>query len=286
MDSATSGSRELQSNQEAIDARNRKFWNELCGSQLAKELGITDSSKESLAKFDAWYLEFYPYLERYVPFQNLKGKKVLEVGLGYGTLSQKIAVAGADYQGLDIAAGPVHMVNQRLSQCGLKGSAVQGSMLQCPFPESTFDWVVAVGCFHHTGNLQGALDETWRVLKSGGRAMIMVYYAYSYRRWAYAPGATIKHLVADKVGLGRGTSSASERERAHYDASTNDGGGAPETAFTSASEMKRLTSKWSRCNVHRENIGQESIFRTWPRDKACRVAGPWVGLDIYCELVK
>ena len=38
---------------------------------------------------------------------GLKDKRALEIGLGYGSLSQKMAEAGAGYTGLDIAAGPV-----------------------------------------------------------------------------------------------------------------------------------------------------------------------------------
>ncbi len=272
--------------QAEIDERNRNFWNELCGTQLAKQLGVTDSSPESLAKFDNWYFDFYPYLDKHIPFQDMRGKRVLEVGLGYGTVSQKLAQSGALYSGLDIAAGPVAMVNQRLAQSHLGGKAVQGSVLECPFPDSEFDWVVAIGCFHHTGNLQRALDEAWRVLKPGGRAMVMVYYAYSYRRWGAVPKETFRQFIDDKVFSRTAYRAASERERAHYDASTKDGAGAPETAFTSASDMKRLTKRWTSCKVSRENIGQESVFRNWDRKKACSVAGPFVGLDIYCDLQK
>ena len=283
---STLGAQEPQKSQSAIDERNRTFWDELCGSHLARQLGVTDSSPESLAKFDKWYFDFYPYLYKHIPFQDMRGKRVLEVGLGYGTVSQKIAEAGAIYSGLDIAAGPVAMVNSRMMQNKLNGKAVQGSVLECPFPDNEFDWVVAIGCFHHTGNLQRALDEAWRVLKPGGRAIVMVYYAYSYRRWGAVPGATLKQFFKDKVLSQTSYRAASEKERAHYDASTKDGGGAPETAFTSASDMRRLTKRWSSCKVTRENIGQESVFRNWDRKKACATAGQVMGLDIYCDLQK
>ena len=193
---------ETANNQAEIDEKNRRFWDELCGSQLARQLGVTDQSKESLERFDRWYMDFYPYLYRHIPFGDVKGKKVLEVGLGYGTVSQMLAEAEAIYSGLDIAAGPVGMVNHRLKQKGLAGQAIQGSVLEAPFSGETFDHAVAIGCLHHTGNLQRALDEVWRVLKPGGRAMVMVYYAYSYRRWIYVPGPTLTQFLADKFGIG------------------------------------------------------------------------------------
>src|SRR6185436_10009706 len=102
----------------------------------AQHLGIADHSLESLKRFDDFYLAtdvyrrrgMYPYLLRRVPVHTMRDKRVLEVGLGYGTLGQKIAEAGADYVGLDIAEGPVKMMNHRLRLQSLPGGAQQGSM--------------------------------------------------------------------------------------------------------------------------------------------------------------
>src|SRR2546427_13100962 len=71
--------------QRELDRRNETFWNELCGSGLARALGITDASRESLARFDAAYLALYPYLSRYLVAAAPEGRRVLEIGLGYGT---------------------------------------------------------------------------------------------------------------------------------------------------------------------------------------------------------
>ena len=78
-------------NQKTVSENNELFWDELCGSQFARYLGITDSTAQSLKKFDDWYFDFYPYLDQNIEFSRLSGKRVLEVGLGYVTVSQKIA---------------------------------------------------------------------------------------------------------------------------------------------------------------------------------------------------
>lgn len=229
-------------------------------------------------------MDYYPYLYNHIPFSELRGKKLLEVGLGYGTIAQKIAEVGADYQGLDIAEGPVAMVNHRLRQMGLPGKATQGSVLNCPFPQSSFDWVVAIGCFHHSGNLQRALDETWRVLKTNGQAMVMVYSAYSYRRWLRTFGSTLRYLLWDKMGIGPPPAST-DRERAMYDTG-GDGCSAPQTVFTSTSHLRRLCYNWSGVEITTENIGAEGLLRLIHRNTANRVLGPTLGLDIYCHLKK
>ena len=266
-----------------IDDRNREYWNELCGTQLAKSLGVVDASPPSLKRFDDWYLNFYPYLRRHILFGRLNAKMVLEVGLGYGTVSQKLAEAGAKYHGLDIAENPVRMVNHRLHQNSLDGEARQGSILDAPYGDETFDFVVAIGCYHHTGNLNGALDETWRLLKPGGEAILMMYYSYSYRRWLCYPNSTLRYFLWDKFGLGTRVSS-SERERAHYD--TGEGGAAPETVFVSRAEIDRIARHWSSCTYRLENIGAESVLKHIPRKLALNYLGPWIGLDLYCHLIK
>ncbi len=216
------------------DRLNADFWDELCGTTLARSLGIADALPASLARFDRAYFSFYPYLARHVPFADVAGRRVLEVGLGYGSVAQRLAQAGARYSGLDIAAGPVAMVRHRLAQIGQAGEVRQGSVLSAPFPDASFDAVVAIGCYHHTGNMAQALRETHRLLVPGGRASIMVYNAFSYRRWLRAPIATLRHRLRKSPAA-----LASARQRGWYDANLA-GEPAPVTEFVSIAELRRL----------------------------------------------
>src|SRR5262245_14203137 len=113
--------------QEETDASNAAYWDEMCGTSAAKALGVTGRDRESLRRFDAWFFEFYPYLDRFIKFTDVRGRDVLEVGLGFGSVSQRLAESGARFTGLDIAAGPVAGVNHRLTQSGLPGRAIQAS---------------------------------------------------------------------------------------------------------------------------------------------------------------
>jgi SAM-dependent methyltransferase len=262
---------------------NASFWNELCGSGLARALGVTDDSPASLERFDRWYFEFYPYLASHIPFAALAGKRVLEVGLGYGSVAQRLAEIGAVYHGLDIAAGPVAMVQHRLAQKGLTGDVRQGSVLACPWPDALFDHVVAIGCYHHTGDLRHALAETRRVLRPGGGATIMVYAAYSYRRWARWPIATARSWLAERTG-GR-LPHATAVERAAYDADSS-GHAAPETVFVSAAWLRNEMRDWRRVEIASENIGAEAFLRHFPRRFLLAALGPWCGLDLYVRAAR
>jgi SAM-dependent methyltransferase len=266
------------------DSINSEFWNELCGSMLARSLGVKDASIKSLARFDDWYFEFYPYLLPFVDLAACKGKRTLEVGLGYGSLSQQLATAGAIYTGLDIAPGPVAMINHRLSQNDLPGQAVQGSVLSCPFPDRSFDAAVAIGSLHHTGNLALALRELHRVTVRGGQLVFMVYNALSYRRWARWPLSTLRHAQWARGKLSEKPNS-SESERKAYDADA-EGNAAPETDFWTTGELRAMMSDWSIDVMRLQNVGDEGPLRILPRRLKLWMIGPWSGLDIYIRATR
>lgn len=125
-----------------VDQSNVTFWNELCGTTLADHLGIKDDSAESLKRFDGWYFDFFPYLNDHIPFRELAGRMVLEMGLGYGTVAQRLMEAAADYFGLDLAEGLVSMGLHRARLLSRQARIKQGSALAIPYPDEAFDFVV------------------------------------------------------------------------------------------------------------------------------------------------
>ena len=269
--------------QAEIDRQNSAFWDELCGTQLAVSLGIHDDSPESLAKFDSWYFDFYPYLFKHIPFAQMAGKRVLEVGLGYGSVAEKIAASGALYHGLDIAAGPVAMVAKRLERLGVTVELRQDSILEPPFEEGTFDWIIAIGCLHHTGNLQAAIDQVHGLLRPGGQAMIMVYSATSYRQWVQQPAETFRRMTSNPAGYAARLAS-DESTRGAYDANEA-GEAAPQTEFVTKRELRYMCRAFKTCAIASENIWTEGgPLEFLPRNLACLLFRRYLGLDLYCRL--
>lgn len=276
----------ISMNDSDISKNNSEFWNELCGSQLARTLGITDSSVASLKKFDDWYFDFYPYLFKHIPFAELGDKDVLEIGLGYGTVAQRLAEAGCNYTGLDIAAGPVNMVNHRLVQNNLLGKAIQGSILNPPFEKNSFDTIVAIGCLHHTGDLREAIKRCYHILKPGGQLIFMVYSAFSYRRWRMSPGMTARYWVREIFGYRGVVGISREEDRKAYDAGS-DGTGAPHTDWISARSLKALCKDFSSFRANLENIDQEPPFQESSRTNLLKTSWPrLLGLDLYATVTK
>lgn len=259
---------------------NSKFWDEMCGSTLAQSIGIKDFSIGELKKFDDEYFYLYPYLQAYFPKEVLNKSKIVEFGLGFGTLSQFLASNAKEYTGVDIAQGPVNIVNHRMDQLKLaeRARAKVGSALEMPFESGSVDFLASIGCFHHTGNFPKCIDEAYRILRPGGSAVVMVYNRYSYRRWYKWPLKTLKELLLGK----KKSDVVGEDERAAYDTDTK-GNAAPETQFYSVGEIHSICKKFKKVTVIKENWSSRypSI-----RLKTLPFLGRICGLDLYIMLEK
>lgn len=275
--------------QAQIDSRNASFWSELCGSGLASALGITEHSPDSLRKFDEAYLGFYPYLRRYVESDELAGARVLEIGLGYGTLGQLLASRGCRYYGLDIAETPVAVMRYRLSLLGEgheEDRVRRGSALAMPFDDGLFDRVYSIGCLHHTGNLAGAIDEVYRVLKPGGRALVMLYNKYSWRQLvSVSPWARLREACSR--GGAMGGPSVPARMRARYDGNAK-GEAPPHTDYVSRTEVRRLFHRFRHVGIESRNcdplVWRGRVLAT--REQLLGSLGRLLGLDLYIRVRK
>jgi SAM-dependent methyltransferase len=269
---------------EAISAANAEFWDELCGSHFAQSLGITEATPESLRRFDAAFFALYPYIFEFVPVATLPGKRILEIGLGYGTLGQLLAGLGVDYTGLDIAAMPVSMMQQRLAWLGLEDSAraVQGSVLQMPFDEASFDMVYAIGSLHHAGDLPRALSEVRRVLRPGGTTVFMVYNGRSFRR------VSMRLRAARTQLRGRLQGDQDALARARYD-SNSAGEGAPHTDFVTRQWLRGALRDLGFSPVDIRSRNWDNMYvrgRYVPRERWLGTVDRVAGLDLYVSATR
>lgn len=266
-----------------VGTQNAHYWDEACGTALAASMGVSDFTAASLARFDEHFFTLYPFLAGYFPTDALTGRQVLEIGLGYGSLSQRLMEAGAYYHGIDIAAGPVHIANLRARQAGKPPSAALGDALQLPFADNSFDGVCAIGCLHHTGDARRAVAEVYRTLKPGGSAVVMVYNALCYKNWMIAPQETFRTLLRSPQASG---STGSPRLRSAHDRNVA-GESPPETAFHKASDIAELFADFSVVKVTKENcyLRLPASLRA-VRRLALRTLGRWCGLNLYISAKK
>jgi glycosyltransferase involved in cell wall biosynthesis/ubiquinone/menaquinone biosynthesis C-methylase UbiE len=158
-------------------------WNDNpCGSQYAKH-----SRPESLE----WFLEvqahrygeYAPWMRETMEFSKHGGKKLLEIGGGLGTDLAQFAMNGARVTDIDLSAGHLALARENFRARGLDGEFIHHDAESLPFADGTFDVVYSNGVIHHTPNTQDVVHEIYRVLKPGGRAIIMVYAENSLFYW-------------------------------------------------------------------------------------------------------
>ncbi|HET6890447.1 MAG TPA: class I SAM-dependent methyltransferase [Pyrinomonadaceae bacterium] len=116
-------------------------------------------------------------------FAGTKGLKVLELGCGVGTDGVQFARAGADYTGVDLTDAAVTLAQKNFELHGLAGTFRTADAENLDFANDSFDLVYSHGVLHHTPESGRAVSEIHRVLRPGGRAVVMLYHrdSYNYR---------------------------------------------------------------------------------------------------------
>ena len=170
----------MDPNQE-LKERVRAFWQEHpCGTKFsAAEMG----TREFFDRVEAHRYGKEWHIPIAADFGSTRGLKVLEIGCGLGTDGAQFAKAGADYTGIDLTEASIELARKRFELAGLKGEFRVADAENLDFAGETFDVVYSHGVLHHTPDTEAAVRAIHRVLKPGGRAMVMLYHrgSYNYR---------------------------------------------------------------------------------------------------------
>lgn len=166
---------------EELKERVRVFWQaHPCGTKFSDaEIG----SREFFERVEAHRYEKEWHIPTAADFANSRGLRVLEIGCGMGTDGAQFAKAGANYTGIDLTDAAVELARKRFEVSGLKGEFRVADAERLDFPDESFDLVYSHGVLHHTPDIEAAVREIHRVLKPGGRAIVMLYHrgSYNYR---------------------------------------------------------------------------------------------------------
>jgi ubiquinone/menaquinone biosynthesis C-methylase UbiE len=254
-----------------IDEKIRSFWDRKpCGTNhISQCMG----SREYFTEFDRYYEWMYPYLLPFLDLEIMRGKRVLEIGLGSGFTVSRFAKVASICVGLDISRNTLWLNQSRDKLFDLGVNLVQATALNIPVVDDTFDMVVSVGCLHHIPDIQQAIAEIYRVLKPGGIFKGMVYNRNSYRFKVYIP------LVRRLSTRWRGKDwQACVNEM--YDSPDN-----PYGMVYSQKEIRMLFERFTEITFQVENfVGEELLHRVGrfvPRSFWLATLGKIAGLDLY-----
>jgi ubiquinone/menaquinone biosynthesis C-methylase UbiE len=105
----------------------------------------------------------------YYPPADRKNLHVLDVGCGTGAIMKEMTT-----QGFGVVVG-IDMSEEALKYCKEKQlQAVQGFADKIPYPDNTFDLVIASDVLEHLQDDARAVQEIYRILKPGGRLIATV----------------------------------------------------------------------------------------------------------------
>lgn len=119
-------------------------------------------------------LDEFAKLARRIAGELRPGSSVLEVAPGPGYFCIELAKLG-DYSitGLDISHTFVEIAGQKAAEAGVQVNFRQGNASNMPFPDGSFDFLLCRAAFKNFGQPVRALQEMCRVLKPGGRGLIV-----------------------------------------------------------------------------------------------------------------
>ena len=102
--------------------------------------------------------------------------RVLEVAAGTGLATLRLARKAREVVATDYAEAMVELLKSRLGTAGLANvTCRQADLLALPFPDGSFDVVVAANVLHLVPDFPAALASLRRVLKPGGKLLVPTF---------------------------------------------------------------------------------------------------------------
>ena len=167
-----------------------------------------------------WFLEverhrydvYAPWMRETMEFDEHRGHDVLEIGGGVGTDLAQFSAHGARVTDVDLAAGHLQLAQENFRLRGLQGRFLHHDAESLPFDDASFDLVYSNGVLHHTPNTAAVVAEILRVLRPGGRAIVMLYAEHSLHYWRKLVWLFgIKQRMLERMSMGEIMSRTVER---------------------------------------------------------------------------
>jgi ubiquinone/menaquinone biosynthesis C-methylase UbiE len=139
-----------------------------------KGMGMNGPVAGWYAKNTGKDLEPFRREAREVATQLPSGSRVLEVAPGPGYWSVELARLGSyEIVGLDISESLVKIATENARKAGVDVEFRRGNASAMPFDSGSFDFIYCRAAFKNFSEPIAALAEMYRVLKPGGRAVIV-----------------------------------------------------------------------------------------------------------------
>lgn len=244
----------------------RDFWT---GYQPGFRFSAAEvGSPAFFAEVESHRYRLEPAIPEMVQFDRWRDRDVLEAGCGIATDGINLARAGARYTGVDFSPTAIDIARDRFANEGCAGTFVRASITDLPFADDSFDLVYSNGVIHHLPETERVVREFHRVLRPGGRAVVMVYHRSSLNHHVnvmlvrrlmagllLVPGAgrAVTRLTGEQPAVIEGHrellrrhGSSYLRDKSLFLSNNTDGPGNPLSKVYSRTEARELFSPFAR----------------------------------------
>jgi glycosyltransferase involved in cell wall biosynthesis/ubiquinone/menaquinone biosynthesis C-methylase UbiE len=223
------------------------------------------------------YTEYAPWMPELMEFDRHAGHDVLEIGGGVGTDLSQFARHGARVTDLDLSAGHLEHAKENFALRGLQGRFVHHDGERMPFPDASFDLVYSNGVLHHTPNTRRVVEEIRRVLRPGGRAIVMMYAEHSLHYWLRLVGGLgLQQNMLRQYSIG-------EIMSRNVELTENDA--KPLVKVYTAARLRRLFDSFERRVVYKRQLTAPELPRIL-RPLPLEVAGRLMGWNLIIKATK
>lgn len=233
--------------------RTREQWGaNPCGAHVASDYPF--GTREYFDAIEAYrYQDYAPWMKAALGFDAYRGKRLLEVGCGTGTDLLQFARGGAQVTGVDLTPRSIEIARRRFAVYDCAGTFAIGDAENLAFPDESFDVVYSFGVLHHTPDTEGAINEVHRVLRRGGRAVVMLYHRTSFYYWG---GLMLKRGVFGGELLQARPAEIMSRYVEHTETA-----GRPLVKAYTRGEARRLFQGFSDCRVSVNQLTRHELGR-------------------------
>jgi ubiquinone/menaquinone biosynthesis C-methylase UbiE len=235
-------------------ARAREQWGaNPCGAHVARDHAF--GTRQYFEAIEAYRYEVYaPWMKATLGFDDYRGQRLLEIGCGTGTDLLQFARGGAIVTGLDLTPRSIEVARARFAVYGCAGRFAIGDAENLAFPDESFEVVYSFGVLHHTPDTERAIREAHRVLRRGGRAIVMLYHRTSLYYW----GA----LLFKRGVLGGDLLRATPAELMSRYVEYTETGGRPLVKAYTRGETRRMFQMFSECQITVNQLTRQELG--WP----------------------